>query len=802
MLILALGALAPAALFPQAATASTPPPGPCEVGYVAPTPTTVAVTAVPIEVTSTTDDYFVLYVQIDQSNNTAINVPVSVTRGEDGTTTLTDNLEPLSADRYHVEKYSVSQPGDLDGDCVDDLTELADLGAYNPLNSGKYIDMKHGRVAIDSYETFVALSYQDDWDERQLFAQKLPKRKRKGGTIVKFWITKADTDQPAVYFQHTNNYPRHNEFAWAMGFSHGGFGKSAAGYLIYEANAVAPDGTLGVYRYLWDPYDVRWRDFPMLERYHEILASAMPVLDNNLSYFTHIQGHIDYYNENQAEIDATRVNIMLHHQLFPDVAFIPLNQAEGYGRLRLMEEGERPGLQDVAIYRALPNDLPRVAGTITTVPQTMLSHVNLRAIQNQVPNAFIRDALKDDAITSLIGSHVYYAVTADSYTISAATKAEVDAHYEHLRPASTQTLQRDLSVTAITSLANVNFADWTAFGVKAANVAELTKLSLPAGTTPVGFAVPFYFYDEFMKQATVEKETILGKKKAPDEEKITLAAGTTLADAVTQMLAHSHFQTDYDIQEEMLDDLRKAIKKAPTPQFIIDALTAMHATYPAGQSLRYRSSTNNEDLPSFSGAGLYDSKTQDPDETADDGIDKSIKGVWASLWNFRAFLERDFHRVDHTTVAMGVLVHPNYSDELVNGVAVSYDPITFQDNMYYVNSQVGEDLVTNPVAFSQPEQLLLDANGDATVLSHSNLRTSTRPLMTEAQMRQLRSNLQTIHDRFKTLYAVEAGDDYAIEIEFKITAENQLAIKQARPWIFADALDLTRPRVTIASVST
>ena len=30
-----------------------------------------------------------------------------------------------------------------------------------------------------------------------------------------------------------------------------------------------------------------------------------------------------------------------------------------------------------------------------------------------------------------------------------------------------------------------------------------------------------------------------------------------------------------------------------------------------------------------------------------DGIDKSLKQVYASLWNFRAFIERDFHRVDH-----------------------------------------------------------------------------------------------------------------------------------------------------------
>ena len=146
----------------------------------------------------------------------------------------------------------------------------------------------------------------------------------------------------------------------------------------------------------------------------------------------------------------------------------------------------------------------------------------------------------------------------------------------------------------------------------------------------------------------------------------------------------------------------------------------MHATYPVGQSLRYRSSTNNEDLPGFSGAGLYDSKTQDPDETEEDGIDKSIKGVWASLWNFRAFVERDFHRVDHLTTAMGVLVHPNYSDELANGVAVSYDPFSGREGAYYVNTQIGEDLVTNPEANSVPEELLLLSGGSYEVLVYSN----------------------------------------------------------------------------------
>ncbi|WP_420610236.1 PEP/pyruvate-binding domain-containing protein [Candidatus Poriferisodalis sp.] len=751
-------------------------------------------TDVPIQVASTADDYFVLYRLIARGNSGIVSVPISVTQGVAGTTTLNDSLRPLSADQYRVEKYSVSRPADIDGDCIDDLTELADSGAYHPLNAGKVIDAEDGRVAIDSHETFLELSYRGDWSD-DLLGLTLPDLY--GRSIVKFWITDLDTNQPAVYFQNTHKHQAHGSFARAVGVQNEGYGNTVMGELIWEPNVVAPDGTLGVYRYRLRQWIAHMSSFWILERYHEILASAMPFVDNNLSLYASTPIEVNLYKTNRARIDATRVSVLLDHQLHPDVDYVPLNGAQGYGRLRLMEEGERPGPRDVAIYRTLPNDLPRVAGTITTVPQTPLSHVNLRAIQNGIPNAFIRDVLDDESVVDLIGAHVYYEVAAGGYTIREVTKAEVDTHFDSLRPQGTQTLQRDLSVTSITALADVSFADWTAFGVKAANVAELNKLSLPDGTTPTGFAVPFYFYDEFMKQAAVGKKTILGKKKAPEEEKITLAAGTKLAEAVTLMLAHPYFQSDYDIQEEMLDDLRDAIKDAATPQFIIDALTAMHAEYPDGQSLRYRSSTNNEDLPSFSGAGLYSSKTQDPDETAADGIDKSIKSVWASLWNFRAFLERDFHRVDHTTAAMGVLVHPNYSDEVVNGVAVSHDPITFQDDVYYVNSQVGEDLVTNPEAYSQPEQLLLDSAGTAAVLQYSSLSASDQPLMSDAHMRQLRSNLKTVHDRFETLYGVEEGEDFAIEVEFKITSDDRLAIKQARPWIFAEPLYVAAPTVAV-----
>ncbi len=783
-LVAALGMLVAAALIPLPADAETPPPGPCEPGYVAPTPASVAVTEVPIEVTSTTDDYFVLYAKHTLNGETT-DIPVSVTLGEDGTTTLSDNLEPLAVNQYRVEKYQVAKPADVDGDCVDDITELGDFGAYNPINSAEKINPINGAVAIDSHSAFQELAFQGTSHESHL----------DGIAFVKFWIFDPYSDSPEVFFMNTKRFVYHNSFLRAIGYTKDTTG-AMAGQLVWHPNVPAPDGTLGSYRFEWGAYAAR--SFEGTERVYMLLAAAMPFLEDNLYFYPETTRFFSSYWDEREKFDGSRIRILLEHQVLADVDYIALNPAEGYGRLRLMEDDDRPSPFDVAIYTSLPNDLPRVAGTITTVPQTPLSHVNLRAIQNGLPNAFIRDALEVDAISSLLDSYVYYAVTADGYTIRAATKKEVDDHHASLRPQSAQTLQSDLTAKTIVSLANVDFDDWTSYGVKAANVAELASLSLPEGTTPVGFAVPFYFYDEFMKQATVSEKTLLGKKKWPDDEKIELAAGTTLASAVTQVLAHTKFQTDYDVQEEMLDDLRDAIKDATTPKFIIDALTAMHAKYPDGQSLRYRSSTNNEDLPSFNGAGLYSSKTQDPDETADDGIDKSIKAVWASLWNYRAFLERDFHRVDHSTVYMGVLVHPNYSDETVNGVAVSYDPVTFQDNAYFVNSQVGEDLVTNPEAYSQPEQLLLGATGTATVLSRSNLVTSDQLLMSDAQMRQLRSNLETIHNHFKTLYGVQDGDDYAIEIEFKITAANKLAIKQARPWIFAEPLVIPNPTVSLA----
>ncbi|MXZ79672.1 MAG: hypothetical protein F4Z06_15525, partial [Acidimicrobiia bacterium] len=710
-------------------------------------PTPVEVTAVPIVVASNTDEYFVLYVNHTE-NGTVVETPVAVVRGEASTTTLAENIAALPPERYRVEKYLIVDPADVDGDCVDDLTELDDLGTMSPVNPAPAIDLVNGAAAVPDQPTFETLAY--------------------GGQYVKFVLLGLDTGSPTLFFINSKTHLRHPIalFLDAIGHLEPGLPLPWAvpGEIVYDPALLAPDGSTGVYYWWLNRYDNRY-SADLLGRIHTLLAAGMPLLEDNLAL--HIPNYrLLSYQSELPLVRQSRIPLVFDEDIHPGTSFLSMNPAVGYGWLRVMEQGERPNPRDIAIYEALPNELPRVAGIITAVPQTPLSHVNLRAVQDGVPNAYIGDALDDstidgDIIDGLLDSYVRYEVTETGWSLRSASTEEVDAHYAALRPAPTQVPLRDLSVTAITPLSAVGFEDWDAFGVKAANVAVLGTLGFPAGTVPEGFAVPFYFYDEFMTH-------------------------NGFYDDIEEMLADEDFQTDFDVQADMLKDLRKAIKNAQTPTWILDALTAMHATYPTGQSLRYRSSTNNEDLPGFNGAGLYDSKTQDPDETEEDGIDKSLKGVYASLWNFRAFTEREFHRIDHLAAAMGVLVHPNYSDELANGVAVSFDPIRGYDGYYYLNTQLGEDLVTNPDAYSEPEEILLHHSGNQyEILATSNQVEPGELLMTDAQLRQLGEHLEVIHDHFKALYDPAPDEPFAMEIEFKITSSDILAIKQARPWVFA-----------------
>ncbi len=714
-----------------------------------------------IEIDATSDKYYILSAVHPPTLN--YESVLSMTLGVDGRLTITSPGAAFSQQNYIVTAYSIADPADTDGDGFDDIEEFNDMPRLAPLNFAPAVPFFDGTTSVDNHETFSALSVIEDDIPWAPFLN--------NQEFAKFAIVNHDSDNPEVYFINTNTHDIHASFLWTIDDP----ANVVTGEIIFNPNNILPNGQIGSYMFNYSFGDAA--TFERTQRTFELLIANMPYLGNNMQHFIGSGGEAVHQSQYKDDFEGSRIEVVLESDFFSDIDFIPFNETEGFGYFRQMDLDEVPNSRDIVLYDALPNSLPRVGGIITSVVQTPLSHVNLRAIQDNVPNAYIRNPLEIDSIAQLLDNYIYYRVESDKYFIREASLDEVNAWFEKLRPTQEQIPDRDLSIKRILPLDSIDFYMSTSFGAKCSNVATMRTFGFPEGTIPNGFGVPFYFYDEFMKF-------------------------NNFYDEVASMLSNPEFVNDLDTRIDMLKDFRRDIKDADMPQWMLDELEEMHNSFPDGTSIRCRSSTNNEDLPGFSGAGLYTSKTQHPDEGH---MSKSIKQVYASMWNFRAFEERDFYRVDHFIAAMGVLCHPNYKDEKSNGVGVSIDPVYGTDSTFYLNTQVGEDLVTNPEANSIPEEILLYQNPEEGyfLLRESNLTPVGALVMDDIYLDQMREYLQVIHDEFAILYDLVGVDDFGMDIEYKVTSEDQLIIKQARPWVsfWADikaasdiaALDITEP---------
>lgn len=620
---------------------------------------------------------------------------------------------------------------------------------------------------------------------------------------VKFLMTGVDTPNPVLWFVNTKNFEFHYFFARdALGLplSNREFNARTyftdrrqflAGSIIAHDAYENDDGSQGLYTVEFWPTDPV--KLPHVKMAFDAVKVGMGFAADSLRYHPAGQTQQALYDARRADFAARGVDVIETEDLFANVTYSPLNLGEGYGVLRIMDgnDDRPPSVRDVVVFKSIPNDLSHVSGVITDLPQTPLSHINLKAKQNDTPNAFIKNASDRAEVRALEGKIVHYQVTPDGFVLEEATQAEADDYFESIRPTQPQRPARDLTVTSVTALNDTGHAGVSAFGAKAANVAELRKI-LPEGVVPDGFAVPFSFYDRFMSAPRNADGSISSDRSRP-----------SFYDEVTEMMAADDFQADPAVREERLGDLQDRIEDAEVPGEISDALDYWHHLMqprafdrngdelpvlerPVIQPLRARSSTNNEDLEGFNGAGLYDSYTHRPDEGH---FEHSVKQVWASLWNYRAFEEREFYRIDHLQAAMGVLVHPNFDDEMANGVAVTkniYDP---NWPGMYVNVQVGESLVTNPDPGATPDEYLIARLGpnreyEIQYVQHSSLLPDgQKTVLNEAQVAQLTRYMERIQDHFSRVYGRARDAEFAMDIEFKITADGNLAIKQARPWV-------------------
>ncbi len=625
-------------------------------------------------------------------------------------------------------------------------------------------------ASLESRESFDRFSRKDDTPGEA------------GIREVKFIIVDVQSPPGTLHLIDTSQYEYHVDFATNELYTtlnHYDFNqltyftqnrKILAGAILAYDDAHAPDGKKGVYALKFWPSDPISCHFVNIAYKH--LTQALPFASSNLYYHPSGETQLQLLETELSFYEKAHIPIITTAQLFGNRQYTPLNLGTGYGRLRIMDgsSSRPPSATDIVIFKNLPNTLSHVAGVLTDLPQTPLSHINLKAKQNNTPNAFLAEASSNPELRALDGKTVRLDVKEKGYTIREASQAEVRQFLEQSRPQTPITPPRDLTETHIRPLSNIRHTDLSTVGAKAANMGELLALLKNDRVIPDGFAVPFSFYHEFMIH-------------------------NRLYTVARKMMARPEFQNDPSIRSLQLKAFRKQIRHAVVPESLADKLMEMTLNVPRRTPLRCRSSTNTEDLEGFNGAGLYDSYTHRPKEGH---IGNTLKQVWASLWNYRAFEERDYYRIDHFATAMGVLVHPNFDDEKANGVALTKNPYDSGWGGAYINVQVGEDLVTNPEKGELPDEILImqtttaeDPLGQSyeTIYIRQSTRVAAgKHVLTQRQIEHLTRVLNKIKSHFAALYGVDENDleaynAFAMDVEFKIDRSKQLVIKQARPWV-------------------
>jgi hypothetical protein len=433
--------------------------------------------------------------------------------------------------------------------------------------------------------------------------------------------------------------------------------------------------------------------------------------------------------------------------LYKGVTFLPLNPAVGIGQLRFLKVNELESgavfvtPRDIVVLDLVPNDIPVVAGIITDELQTPLSHINVLSQNRGTPNMSLRGAVKDPELRALEGKWVRLDVDPFDYTVEEVTQAEAEAWWEEHKPPAVTVAELDLSVTELRDVSDLGVDDIPAFGGKASHYGELSRIE--GLRVPDGFAIPVHYYKAFEK-----------------------ANGLDVV--IAELLADERFQNDIGYREHALAALREAFEAGEVdPELEYDLILKIGEKFP-GIPLRFRSSTNAEDLDGFTGAGLYTSETVDLDDPTR-SIQRAVGKVYASLWNQRAFEERGFRGIDHQGVAMAVLVHRAFPSEASNGVALTNNLFDPNQPAFYINVQVGDVPVVRPPLGIVPDQFLYFyayPNQPTTYLAHSTLVAEGETVLSPGEVKELGKALKLIHQGFSKLYS-KPGQFYAMDVEFK-----------------------------------
>jgi hypothetical protein len=381
------------------------------------------------------------------------------------------------------------------------------------------------------------------------------------------------------------------------------------------------------------------------------------------SFFTPVAFKPNSIRQDEASLSIPGLARVLQSDINKEQDYQALNVAKGVGRvhvIRKLDDHVEIGFNEILVLDEVPIQLPPVAGIITSQPSTPLSHINLLAKGWGVPNAYIKNA--HELFKQYDTWWVTFETRHDGYSIKRADLDQVREYQRRMAERPDVLRPRfNLNEKRLLSLASQKSASSIAFGAKSANLGEVATANIPGITVPSGFTIPFFYYDSFLKT-------------------------NNLDEAIQEMMNDQKFVHDPAYRRERLTEMRARIQKGTIDEQLRGLVLRKVAAEYAGKGLFVRSSSNAEDLPNFSGAGLY---TTVPNVKSEDALIEAIKTVWASLWNFEAYEARERANVDHTKVFMAVLVQEGINSES-SGVMITTDPFD-QDNAgaIYISAKRG-----------------------------------------------------------------------------------------------------------------
>ena len=587
----------------------------------------------------------------------------------------------------------------------------------------------------------------------------------------KFIIVDVDTTNPKFYWMNTKKHKYHYMFYKnilnkpitmddfdSISYINEGR-KNIVGTLIYHEKPVVINGKKLSYAINFWPTDSIM--FNNISKTFEMIKQRAKFVKDKL--FLHVVSDLQQQTiiKQSNKFNKSDIVCVDSETLMENINFLPMNYGVSYGILRFATDTQNFSIKDIVVLNELPNHLSHVSGILTDLPQTPLSHINLLAKQNKIPNAYLKNGSLNKELLLLKDQYVKLEVTSSSYKVTKAMPQDVEKYFDNIRPTKELIPKVNLRVKTIKSFKNLENKNYNVYGTKSSNLGELHNI-FDKENLPDGFGIPFYFYNEFMKYNNFYEEIKVLSNKYDENE-------------------------DVDFRDNLLAQFRLKIRDAKTPNWMEDEFKKIISYYPDNTKLRFRSSTNNEDLEDFSGAGLYDSYSYKDFSLP---ISDTVKKVWASIWNYRAFEERRFYKIVHEKTMMGVCVHPRYKKEKANGVAVTKNIFNLRKKGFYINVQSDESLVTNPDQLSIPEEIVVTQAENKKdyvfqYIRYSNLTKNGKKVLNKKHLNQLVNSLDKLDKHFKEVYNIDVKQKFAMEIEFKITKNGIFNIKQARPWVEA-----------------